>query len=699
MRYILCVVGYNLLFILAGLLLVWGVGEAYLRLSGRFGDVLIDIGTQTGYWHFVPGVGLLAPSHSELTLSNGIEYWTVQHTNSLGFFDREPINPERSAESCHITIIGDSFVEAKEVPISQKVQVRLEDTATHESPHLDITTSAFGIQHTGQISQLPFYDRYARRMSPDMLVLVFTGNDLSDNSTRRYLLSPGYIPNRLPYGQAARDGKGGIRWIPPSIDFDDSIFSHATESLNSWGNRTLYNIARVSYFIRWLSINTKLIYGDGEVYEWFQPAADSYIRYRAWVNLLEEKMTTGDDIEVWGFTSMGFEQFKHRVDHDGAALLVLVNYDVGGEGSTEFNRLRRITESLNIPTISMHDYIINQGGRVKDAHWNVDYHWSPTGHQWAAEAILEHIEEDWEGKCPEVDSQPDVEVDWVAVEEHQDSLEYKNNTQILQKPFGLWHRFHTPKGEAWVQSFPTFDLEEYQSVHKSVTSRSPAARSGWDLYLYDDGLTYVKKSCNAADVDNSFFLHVVPKDDTVLPSHSQSIGFDNLDFRLGLRGMEFDGLCMVSTDLPDYDIATIRTGQIANDSEIWSVYYNFALPDIMESLDNLQQSDRKPDIRSNFDVYIDDDRLLYAKDSCNTDDRDIPFFLHVFPANENDLPDARKGSGFDNLDFELLQKGGESEGACFAAVDLPKYDIASIRTGQWLRDEGNVWEASINFGE
>ena len=46
-----------------------------------------------------------------------------------------------------------------------------------------------------------------------------------------------------------------------------------------------------------------------------------------------------------------------------------------------------------IPVIDQYDYIIRQGGRAGDARWPHNLHWSPTGHQWAAEALLEYLEQ------------------------------------------------------------------------------------------------------------------------------------------------------------------------------------------------------------------------------------------------------------------------------------------------------------------
>ena len=182
-------------------------------------------------------------------------------------------------------------------------------------------------------------------------------------------------------------------------------------------------------------------------------------------------------------------------------------------------------------------------------------------------------------------------------------------------------------------------------------------------------------------------------------SDRRSRGFDDLSFDFYERGELFNGKCMVSVDLPKYEIESIRTGQFDGGDEIWEVDYNFALPEILDAVNELLQSERDPVVRSNFDVYIDEDQLIYVKESCSADDRDLLFFLHVFPADENDLPADREESGFDNLGFELMQKGGVHDDVCFAAVDLPEYDIAGIKTGQWVHGEGSVWEASIEFAE
>ena len=129
------------------LALIGVAGEAYFRLivvpsgCGLFANPQNFGGRDT--WRFVQDVGLMREPNSEVRYTNHRDFWIITRTNSLGFLDREPMSADVAAESCHIALIGDSFVEAKETAISE-THVKLEEIAARELPHLDITASAFG---------------------------------------------------------------------------------------------------------------------------------------------------------------------------------------------------------------------------------------------------------------------------------------------------------------------------------------------------------------------------------------------------------------------------------------------------------------------------------------------------------------------------------------------------------------------------
>ena len=102
----------------------------------------------------------------------------------------------------------------------------------------------------------------------------------------------------------------------------------------------------------------------------------------------------------------------------------------------------------------------------------------------------------------------------------------------------------------------------------------------------------------------------------------------------------------------------------------------------------------EPVVRSAYDLYLDGRTLAYAKSPCSHGDGAARFFLHVTPMNADDLPDARKPHGFDNLDFSFESRGVRFEGKCMVSVVLPSYPIAEVTTGQFAGGE-RLWEAKI----
>ena len=103
---------------------------------------------------------------------------------------------------------------------------------------------------------------------------------------------------------------------------------------------------------------------------------------------------------------------------------------------------------------------------------------------------------------------------------------------------------------------------------------------------------------------------------------------------------------------------------------------------------------RKPLIRSNFDIHLREDFLVYVKEPCGAEDRSATFFLRVFPVDVADLPVLRRLHGFDNLDFRFDNHGVRSAEQCFDLRELPDYPIARIRTGQFS-NEGTIWEETF----
>jgi len=250
---------------------------------------------------------------------------------------------------------------------------------------------------------------------------------------------------------------------------------------------------------------------------------------------------------------------------------------------------------------------------------------------------------------------------------------------------------------------PTDSADLHRSRLNSIAARAsgePDARAVYDVSIADRALIYLKEPCVYSDVEPQFYLHIYPERADDLPAWRRASEYDNLDFPFWLRGVRFDGKCAAQVPLPEYPIAGVRTGQFSRDrGELWDAAFPFN-PDVYRAAHRAVVS-RQPDARAEFDLYLDEAgrALTYAKDPCSASDAEPPFFLHVTPQRAGDLPQERRDLGFDNLDFDFRLRGALFDGKCAAQVPLPEYGVASIRTGQWEPGAGEVWSATIPFGD
>ena len=137
--------------------------------------------------------------------------------------------------------------------------------------------------------------------------------------------------------------------------------------------------------------------------------------------------------------------------------------------------------------------------------------------------------------------------------------------------FRTGQRIGDDDGNLWRASFSA-NPEPYRAVLRAAASTETAARSVFDVHLADGALVYVKEPCEQADTETRFFLHVVPRSADDLPEDRREYGFNGLDFDFFLNGAWFDGKCAARVPLPDYPIASARTGQhISGVRETWSV--------------------------------------------------------------------------------------------------------------------------------
>ena len=236
---------------------------------------------------------------------------------------------------------------------------------------------------------------------------------------------------------------------------------------------------------------------------------------------------------------------------------------------------------------------------------------------------------------------------------------------------------------------------------EALSGSQPIIRSNFDVYLLDGNLIYTKTECSETDVDARFFASVFPVDPNHLPSRADYHGID-FDFH-DYSAIDADGRCWAAVDLPNYPIAEIHAGQYLELEDgythIWvGTYgersYEAGVDADIEKFERL--ADREPIIRSDFNVYIIGDSLIYAKTDCSQEDLEARFYASVFPLYAQSLPASARGRDYVGIDFDFHDYGAFiADGQCWAAASLPNYPIAEIHAGQYVELEDGydyLWE-------
>lgn len=365
---------------------------------------------------FEPDVGFRFKPNADVATTNNLDFWTRQQANSLGLLDREPIPPASRSGSCHVVLLGDSFIEAHQVAIERKVQVQLEKLAAERAPDIKLTAAAVGMSDTGQLGQLPLYDRFARPQKPKILVLVFVKNDFGDNSALLQSVARGLDPRHLPRLSGRRSDAGSLELQPIDADWTQFALPRFQPPPPNWLRAELLRHSRL---YRWVEENawraalffgryfygpTAAAYDSDAIVHYARTLAQRPEYARVLADWDAKAMPAVDEVffeeqlpsafrEALEITGFALDQYQERARRDGFRLLILATQTMKREGGQNlaFDRLSHLAAARGIPLIDLFAEIQRRGGRVADARFRYDGHWSPQGHRWAAEALLDHI--------------------------------------------------------------------------------------------------------------------------------------------------------------------------------------------------------------------------------------------------------------------------------------------------------------------
>jgi hypothetical protein len=379
-------------------------GEAFLRWRSRG----VDPG---GASRLHPVAGVTYAPGTVVSWTNHVDFWTWQAVNRDGFLDREP--DCEPGVSCRIVLVGDSFVEASQVELADKVQIRLEGLLRAARPQAPGRVHAYGFSGTGQAAQLGFYEAFIRRLRPDLVILVLVINDFADNSALLTALRNGWDPARGPRPLALRDPALGTyaltavaqdweahKLTPPPVVPGDPALS------------TLYGASRL---YRWLVPHLAKTFGrprhvfSGEDH----PAGDQtpeYVRQLRgrpeFAGLFDQGETPPEltferlDMdylrpelaplfeEGLQATAFALDRWVELSRRDGFRLAAFLTHCLAGPARDRFTAL---LEQRGIPFAEQNAFLRRNGVDPASLIFQYDAHWNATGHRTAALALAEFI--------------------------------------------------------------------------------------------------------------------------------------------------------------------------------------------------------------------------------------------------------------------------------------------------------------------
>jgi hypothetical protein len=379
---------------------------AILVLMGiALGACLLEVTVRVFYpasdflWRWDSRIGMtLVPGLRGRSVKPGL--FDVQvAVNSAGFRDREHLI-EKPAGTKRIVLLGDSFVEAIQVPFEDSVTVQLENRFKANTEVIN-----FGVSGSGTARQYLALREYALRYKPDVVLLFFVGNDISDNSQE--LQGRSYVP----YPQTTADGKlardeNGQPVFTPFAD-ESSLLAPITGLLqNHWKSyRFVREAINNSPGVNQLLYNLKLMSTPPDAVS--NPGGDNFGFYE--IYRLQQKPAWA---AAWNVTEELLVAVRDLAEANGAkfgVVLVPAAWEVYPELwnniLTKMPAMREAALDLEQPSKRLSSSLAQHGVNVVSLLPEIrkhapnspplyvkdDAHWTSAGHRLATDLLVEPV--------------------------------------------------------------------------------------------------------------------------------------------------------------------------------------------------------------------------------------------------------------------------------------------------------------------
>jgi len=261
--------------------------------------------------------------------------------NTFGMRDRERRTERGSAALCRIALIGDSQVEAKEVPFDSTLGQRLERGLQQALPSRPVEVLNLGVSGYGTVATRARYQHLGLRFRPDIVVYLFMENDPGDNLAKDAMLYEDF-GDRLQY-RKLYDGR-----IPISRRLVDGL------------KHRLQSYAFLKFRLE--EIRRRPSIGNGD-----PPATPTHDTERV--------------------TRLAIADLQDVVRSHGGELAIV---QAGTRGPDMSAWLRSSCADLDIPFLDLEPAL---RAFPEPVRWQYDGHWRSAGHRAAANAVLPFLQD------------------------------------------------------------------------------------------------------------------------------------------------------------------------------------------------------------------------------------------------------------------------------------------------------------------
>ena len=369
-------------------------------------------------------LGMVFAPNRETTRANGYDYHVTQVTNNFGFLDHDR-KIEKEEGTFRILVLGDSYVEAVQVPIPQKFHILLENFLNAMGQPKKVECIALGFSGMGLSNQLLYYENLGKKFKPDLVIHLFIANDFWNNSPGLHGICEGWHPAKGPRFFMELDHRSGqVVDFPPVLDYYRYMIPTSpipkivdkplpTDTLFSWS--TLYQKSRAT-LKRYFQESEKAVVIDNLISQRikFLRKNDPFYatKLEGWNypdDLAPDEMFFAETMpkifeEAVQLTDLALKRLKTQVEKDGGTLLLasgtfcidprLTGEKKGRKVSPRklFDRINDLAKKNNLPLLNLHEHIKKRGS-LDESRWRHDAHFSPKGHRWTALTLRDYIVE------------------------------------------------------------------------------------------------------------------------------------------------------------------------------------------------------------------------------------------------------------------------------------------------------------------